>query len=97
MDELELLLDLHKDMYRQGPGGDAETERAVKLAGFEETKPLQVADIGCGTGAATLTLARRLNARITAVDFLDDFLDDFLMVRSITSALSAESKSGSDF
>jgi SAM-dependent methyltransferase len=37
--------------------------------------PLKIADIGCGTGASTLILARLLDAKITAVDFLKDFLD----------------------
>lgn len=74
MDEMALLVDLHKQMYRQGPGGDQETELAVKLAEIDRTKPLQVADIGCGTGAPTLALARLLDAHITAVDALDDFL-----------------------
>jgi len=32
---------------------------------------LKIADIGCGTGASTLLLARLLNAQITAVEFLD--------------------------
>jgi ubiquinone/menaquinone biosynthesis C-methylase UbiE len=41
----------------------------------DRTAPLKVADIGCGTGASTLVLAQLLNARITAVDFLQDFLD----------------------
>ncbi|MEQ8654291.1 MAG: class I SAM-dependent methyltransferase [Kiloniellales bacterium] len=36
---------------------------------------MQVADIGCGTGASTLVLAEELDADITAVDFLEDFLD----------------------
>ncbi|MBN1446385.1 MAG: class I SAM-dependent methyltransferase [Bacteroidetes bacterium] len=75
MDDYRLLIDLHKHAYRQGPGGDAETELAVNLAGIDRTAPLTIADIGCGTGASTLVLARLLNARITAVDFLQDFLD----------------------
>lgn len=75
MDEYELLVDLHRDGLRQGPGGDAETERALDLAMVDRAAPLQVADIGCGTGASTLLLARLLDARITAVDFLQDFLD----------------------
>jgi SAM-dependent methyltransferase len=75
MDDLRLLIDLHKQGDRQGPGGDAETERALDLAMVDRRAPLKVADIGCGTGAATLVLARLLNARITAVDFLQDFLD----------------------
>ncbi len=81
MDELELLVGLHKGANRQGPGGDAETEKAIKLAGIDRDSPLKVADIGCGTGASTLTLARLLNAQITAVDFLQDFID-ILLVRA---------------
>jgi len=75
MDDYTLLIDLHKRGYRQGPGGDAETEQALNLAMVERDAPIKVADIGCGTGASTLLLARGLNARITAVDFLQDFLD----------------------
>lgn len=75
MDEFELLIDLHKSASRQGPGGDAETERAIDLAGLHRDRPLKIADIGCGTGASTLILAHLLNAKITAVDFLQDFLD----------------------
>jgi SAM-dependent methyltransferase len=75
MDDYRLLADLHKPGRRQGPGGDAETERALDLAGINRSAPLRIADLGCGTGASTLLLARLLNARITAVDFLQDFLD----------------------
>lgn len=75
MDELELIVDLHKHAARQGPGGDAETRKAIELAGIDQTAPLQIADIGCGTGASTFVLARLLNARITAVDLLQAFLN----------------------
>jgi SAM-dependent methyltransferase len=75
MDDLKLLVDLHIHGLRQGPGGDAETEQALNLAAVDRHSPLKAADIGCGTGASTLVLARLLNARITAVDFLQDFLD----------------------
>lgn len=75
MDNYKLLIDLHKQGQRQGPGGDAETEQALNLAMVDRAAPLKVADIGCGTGASALLLARLLNARITAVDFLEDFLD----------------------
>ena len=75
MDDFQLLIDLHKNANRQGPGGDAESEKALNLATIDQTVPLKIADIGCGTGASTLLLARLLDARITAVDFLQDFLD----------------------
>ena len=75
MDDYRLLIDLHKEGHRQGPGGDAETELALNLAMIDRAAPLKVADIGCGTGASTILLARLLNATITAVDFLQDFLD----------------------
>ena len=81
MDEFELLVDLHKGANRLGPVGDAETEKAIGLAGIDRDAPLRIADIGCGTGASTLTLARLLKAKITAVDFLQDFID-ILLVRA---------------
>lgn len=75
MDELTLLADLHKAGLRQGPGSPDVTRRAMVLAGLDGSRPLEIADIGCGTGGASLELARMLNARITAVDFLPSFLD----------------------
>ncbi len=74
MDNYQLLIDLYKRTNRQGPGGDAETEKALNLAIADRAQPLKIADIGCGTGASTLLLARLLNAQITAVDFLHEFL-----------------------
>ena len=76
MDEeyLGLLLDLHKRQNRQGPGGEAETEKAINLAGIDREQRLRLADIGCGTGASTLLLAQSLNAEVTAVDFLPEFI-----------------------
>jgi SAM-dependent methyltransferase len=35
---------------------------------------LRIADIGCGTGASTLVLARELDAHVTAVDLFPEFL-----------------------
>lgn len=75
MDELGLLLDLHVRNDRQGPGGEAETRRAVELAGLDDAEPLTVADVGCGTGASTLVLASALNAEIHAVDSAAPFIE----------------------
>jgi ubiquinone/menaquinone biosynthesis C-methylase UbiE len=73
--ELQLLIDLHRDGYRQGPGSDAVTQQTVQLAGLDRSKPLQIADIGCGTGASSIQLAATLQAKVTAVDFLLEFLE----------------------
>jgi len=74
MDDLDLLLDLHRDGARQGPGGDDETRRAIALSGLCAAGDLRIADIGCGTGASTLVLAHELDARVVAVDLVPDFL-----------------------
>lgn len=87
MSDFHLLIDLHKRADRQGPGGDAASQKALDLAGIDRTAPLKIADIGCGTGASTLFLARHLNARITAVDLIQDFLD-VLEDRAETMGLS---------
>lgn len=75
MDDYQLLVDLHKRAKRQGPGGGIETRKAIDLAILDPSVPLKVADIGCGTGASTMQLARSLNAKITAIDFLPDFIE----------------------
>lgn len=75
MDDLQLLVDLHLEADRQGPGGDAETRRAIELSGLRNRHGLEIADIGCGTGASTLVLARELDAEIIAIDFLPEFLE----------------------
>ena len=70
-----LLIDLHKDGPRQGPGSSTQTKVAINLAGLAGcVRALKVADIGCGTGASTLVLAENLNAEVTAVDLFPDFL-----------------------
>jgi ubiquinone/menaquinone biosynthesis C-methylase UbiE len=76
LDDLSLLVDLHRDAKRQGPGGDEETRLAIALSGLGGSKGLKIADIGCGTGASTLVLAKELDASVTAVDSLPDFLHD---------------------
>lgn len=75
MDEIALLVDLHRGTARQGPGGAAETRLALRLAGLDTSTPLAIADIGCGTGASTLLLARELNAHVHAVDLMPEFID----------------------
>lgn len=76
MEDYTLLIDLHRHTQRQGPGGERETNKAIELAELDLSAPIKLADIGCGTGASALVLARSLNAQITAVDFSCEFLEE---------------------
>lgn len=75
MSEIELLVDFHKAGERQGPGSPEETRKALALTGLEKNENLKVADIGCGAGAQTITLAQQVNGHITAIDLFPEFLE----------------------
>jgi len=72
--ELELLIDFHKDAKRQGPGSSSDTLMALNLMDLSKKKSLKVADIGCGSGAQTITLAQNIKGHIIAVDLFPEFL-----------------------
>lgn len=76
MTELEFIIDLHKHSGRQGPGSEEETLKALSFINLPQNRQLNIADIGCGTGAQTRTLAKHINGQITAVDLFPDFLDE---------------------
>ena len=86
MTELELIIDFHKSAERQGPGSKEETLKALKLTGLSQTSGLKIADIGCGAGSQTLTLAENISGNIIAVDLFDEFLDE-LNARAISSGV----------
>ena len=76
MTELELIIDLHKNSDRQGPGSEKDTLRALDLLNLPADQELKVADIGCGSGGQTISLARNLNGQITAIDLFPEFLNE---------------------
>ncbi|MCB0540247.1 MAG: class I SAM-dependent methyltransferase [Bacteroidetes bacterium] len=76
MTELDLIIDLHKNSERQGPGSENDTLKALDLLNLPTDKKLKVADIGCGSGGQTILLAKNLNGQITAVDLFPDFLNE---------------------
>ena len=78
MNDLQPLIDLHLPNRHLGPGSDEATRRALALSGLRGRAGLEVADLGCGTGASTLVLAAELDARITAVDLFPAFLDELV-------------------
>jgi ubiquinone/menaquinone biosynthesis C-methylase UbiE len=75
MSEFDLLIDLHINNPRQGPGSDAVTQQALEMTDLSTKANLQIADIGCGTGAQTMVLAEQLAGQITAVDLFPEFLE----------------------
>ena len=74
MTEVELLIDFHVEAERQGPGSDDDTWKALSFIDIDRNRSFKIADIGCGSGAQTMILAKNLNGKITAVDLFPDFL-----------------------
>ena len=75
MDEMELMMHLHRNNKRQGPGSEDATNLAVTLAKIDREKSYKIADIGCGTGEQTISLAKMLKGNIIAVDLFEEFLE----------------------
>lgn len=76
MNELELLIDLHIHSVRQGPGSNKDTLKALEFTHFPKGRELKVADLGCGSGGPTITLAQNLEGKIIAVDLFPQFLEE---------------------
>ena len=76
MIELELIIDLHKKSERQGPGSENDTLKALEYLNLVSDQNFKVADIGCGSGGQTISLAKNLNGQITAVDLFPEFLNE---------------------
>jgi len=72
--ELAALHTLHQGLERQGPGDAAFTRQMLALLARLPDNP-RIADLGCGSGAATLELAQWCRAPVTAVDLSGGFLE----------------------
>ena len=75
MNEMELMMHLHLNNDRQGPGSEEMTRLALDIARVDKAACYRMADLGCGTGAQTLTLAQELQGEIVAVDLFETFLE----------------------
>jgi ubiquinone/menaquinone biosynthesis C-methylase UbiE len=87
MTELDLIVDLHKYTERQGPGSKADTLKALEFCQLDQDKKVTLADMGCGSGGQTLTLAEKLNGKIIAVDLFPQFLEE-LKIRAKKAGLT---------
>ena len=71
---LDLLLEAHIDLERQGPGSREVIEQTLKF--LEPLDRFQnAADLGCGTGGQTMCLAEHLSATITGIDMFPNFIE----------------------
>ncbi len=71
--DFTLIADFFRTFDRQGPGSEAVTRQALALAGpLPADAP--IADLGCGTGGQTLTLAAHTAGPITAIDLIPEFV-----------------------
>lgn len=73
---MDLLIEVHANLDRQGPGSPEMTIRALSFIDNPE-KISRVADLGCGTGGQTMVLAQNLSGKITGVDLFPRFIDIF--------------------
>lgn len=69
----ELLLEIHKDMPRQGSGRDEYTQKAFEM--IPEMKQPKILDIGCGPGMQTIKLAKLSGGKVIGIDIVQQFLD----------------------
>lgn len=71
---LDLLLEAHIGLERQGPGSADTVKKALGFLGpldrFEHT-----ADLGCGTGGQTILLTEHLPGTIVGLDMFPDFIE----------------------
>lgn len=74
--DFDLICEYFSLMERQGPGSPEMTLRAL---GFIDnlTSESRIADLGCGTGSQTMTLAQNAPGMITGIDLFPIFIDLF--------------------
>ncbi|MEJ2545208.1 MAG: class I SAM-dependent methyltransferase, partial [Calditrichaceae bacterium] len=70
----EIFYEVFDTMPRLGPGSTEATQNAFKATGLGLNK-IEVLDIGCGTGAQTIVLAKLINGKIIAIDNYQPFLN----------------------
>ena len=73
--QVDVFFKAHAGLTRQGPGNPATTARALDLVG-PLPEAARIADLGCGPGASTVDLARRIpGAQILGIDLHPPFIE----------------------
>lgn len=74
--DLNLICDYFARLERQGPGSPAVTRQALSfIHGLSDDS--RIADLGCGTGGQTMTLAQQAPGHVTGIDLFPRFIDLF--------------------
>ncbi len=73
---MDLLIESHIGLERQGPGSPEATIKALSFLDALAADS-RVADLGCGTGGQTRTLAQHIKGSIVGVDLFPAFIDVF--------------------
>ncbi len=72
---MDAIFKFYEGLPRQGPGSTESTLRALEMIENDLPQNPKILDIGCGTGAQTITLAENIGGSITAVDIYPPYLD----------------------
>ena len=71
---MEMMFSFFADVERKGPGSEPSTLKALSLLKDLPTNP-RIVEFGCGTGVASIPLARSIECELTAVEIHHPFLD----------------------
>jgi len=74
--DFNLICEYFSTMERQGPGSPEVTLKALSFVDHLSNES-RIADIGCGTGGQTMTLAQHVPGQITGIDLFTTFVDLF--------------------
>ena len=68
----KLLLEIHKDMPRQGSGRDKYTQKAFEF--IPKIENPKILDIGCGPGMQTVKVAKLSGGEVIGIDIFQQYL-----------------------
>lgn len=74
--DFSLICEYFSNVERQGPGSPEVTLKALSFID-NLTEESRIADLGCGTGGQTMTLAQNAPGQVTGLDLFPDFISIF--------------------
>ena len=74
--DMQMICEYFSNVERQGPGSPEVTLKALSFID-NLSKESKLADIGCGTGGQTMTLAQAVTGTIIGLDIFPEFITKF--------------------